>query len=391
MDMGFPAKQFRAKQTGGPSTGSLVQAARAWEWWCRSLSVRRCGTWLAYSLMLAWGLALAIGVSAAPQPDAGPAAEKVGPGRQLLQWALERRARQAPLPPGTLERTLEHGGRTRRFYVHPPAGWNGTERLPVVLLFHGGSGGARQALTSYGWPALADREKFLLVAPDGTGKVDGILLTWNVKFGFAEAMRQDVDDGGFVTTLIDTLTHEYPIDPDRLYATGISNGGILCHWLAARPDNRLAAIAPVVATVGGRRQDQKDWQVPPRPTTPVSVLAINGALDRHVPLAGGLQEKSLGEPVFMMSASQTMRFWVEANGCPEPPTVVDAPAKGYTAWRWTGGRAGTEVALFVLHRQGHAWPGMREAPRRAADPPDPAFPANELIWKFFQAHPRRAP
>ncbi|RCK78076.1 MAG: hypothetical protein OZSIB_1852 [Candidatus Ozemobacter sibiricus] len=336
-------------------------------------------------------MALAIGVAAAPDATSGAAPTGVGPVRRFMQWALAQRARQTPLPPGTVDKTLEHGGRTRRFYVHRPAAWNGTDRLPVVLLFHGGGGGARQALVSYGWPELADREQFLLVAPDGTGQVEGILLTWNVHFGFGDALRHHVDDGGFVTALLEALAREYPIDPDRLYATGISNGGILCHWLAARPDNRLAAIAPVVATLGGRRQDQKDWQVPPRPATPVSVLAINGALDRNVPLAGGLQERSWGEPVFMMSASQTMRFWVEANGCVEPPTVVEAPSRGYTAWRWTGGRAGTEVALFVLHRQGHAWPGTREAPRRVADPPDPDFPATELIWKFFRAHPRRAP
>ncbi|NLI79833.1 MAG: prolyl oligopeptidase family serine peptidase [Candidatus Riflebacteria bacterium] len=310
------------------------------------------------------------------------------PGR-VIKWLMERKVQQTPLPAGTVEKTIEHGGRTRRFYVHPPAGWDGTTPLPAVFFFHGGGGGGKHALASYGLVEKADDAGFLLVVPDGTGKIDGILLTWNVKFGFGEAARADVDDGGFVTALIDQVARDYPLDQDRLFATGMSNGGFLCHWLAARPDNRFAAIAPVVGSLGGRRQDQKDWQLPPTPVTPVSVLAINGLLDQHVPLAGGLQKKSLETAAFMTSASQTMRFWVEANGCREPPEVAEEPAKGFTCWRWTGGRGGTEVVQFVLHRQGHAWPGAKPQGRRQADPPDPDFAANDLIWKFFAAHPRK--
>jgi len=106
----------------------------------------------------------------------------------------------------------------------------------------------------------------------------GRLLTWNAGHCCDPAMRQSADDVGFVNALIDELSRMHPIDPDRIYVTGMSNGGMLSHRLGIELSHRIAAIAPVVATVFG---DEK------KPANPVSALMLNGLLDRNVPPDGG--------------------------------------------------------------------------------------------------------
>lgn len=282
---------------------------------------------------------------------------------------------------------LEHGGYKRSYYVYVPKKWDKKTPIPVVFLFHGGGGGAKGAISYYELEKKAESAGFLLVAPNGTGEFEDILLTWNVGFGFGYAHQKKVDDVGFVKTLLDHLEKTWPIDTRRVYATGLSNGAFLCHWLAAKLSDRFAAIAPVVGSLGGKEVHEKDWHTPPRPPNPVSVLIINGLIDDHVPIKGGLQKTSIAEPRLMYSASATIDFWVGANGCaPEAESFVDT-ARQASVFRHCGGRNGSEVIAYVLHNMGHAWPGSTKRPRAGSDEPSRVFPGNDVIWEFFLAHP----
>lgn len=284
---------------------------------------------------------------------------------------------------------LEYDGYQRSYYLYVPKSWDKKTPIPVVFLFHGGGGGARGALYSYELEKKAEEAGFLLVAPNGTGESKNILLTWNVEFGFGFAQKNKVNDIGFVNALLDKLEKEYPVDQKRIYATGMSNGAIFCHFLAAQPGSRFAAIAPVVGTVGGKEQNETDWHTPPRPQVPVSVCMIQGLLDQHVSVKGGLQEKSVTEPKILMSASDTIDFWVNANTCnPVSVSTYDESMKT-TIHNFGGGRNGTEVITYVIHNMGHAWPGSTRVPRKGSDKPAADFPGNEIIWKFFSTHPRR--
>lgn len=286
-------------------------------------------------------------------------------------------------------KSLESGGRERTFRLHLPPGYDARKKYPLVLLFHGGGGGAEQALTHYPLGEVADREGFILVAPSGTGRFEKDLLrTWNVKFGFGLALAENVDDVAFVDDLLDHLTAEYSIDEDRVYLTGLSNGAILCHFLAAALGDRIAAIAPVVGTAGGRKKDQAGLQTPGTPVRPVSVILFNGEKDDHIPLEGGWQRKSVQEAAFILSAEESARFWVNANGCRPDPVVEKFPDKKHRRYTWTGGKNGTEVTLYVLEDQGHAWPGGA-TPRWGSDPPSTNVKAHEVMWEFFERHPRR--
>jgi polyhydroxybutyrate depolymerase len=273
--------------------------------------------------------------------------------------------------------TLTHDGLTRRYVVRAPAAKAGV-RVPLVVVLHGGGGNAANAEQMTGFTAKARKEGFIVVYPDGTGPIEGRLLTWNVRHCCGYAMKNDVDDVGFIRALIETLESRYPIDPHRIYATGMSNGAMMAHRLGIELSDRLAGIAPVVGTLFG------DEQIP---SHPVAALMINGMLDENVPWqggpGGGRGARSWDGTPTQPGLAQ-LEFWSHANGC-----AVMPGAQQQERWTsWSGDCPGhADVALYLLKDNGHAWPGGNPGSKRG-DTPSSAMNATDVIWDFFQKHPR---
>ena len=166
--------------------------------------------------------------------------------------------------------TLVYQGLTRQYFLYVP------DRVPLpaplVFVLHGGGGTAAQLREHAGFDALADAHGFIVVYPDGMDHA------WNDGAPFRES---DVDDVGFIAALIDAVSAEQPIDPARVYASGISNGGFMSLHLACVLPERFAAVAAV--TAGLRPFDE----VPCPTTLPVGVLVMNGTADPLVPYDGG--------------------------------------------------------------------------------------------------------
>ena len=306
--------------------------------------------------------------------------------KEAIRKRIDAKAMQQPVSSTRYE--FEFEGRTRTYYLYLPTTWNKKDPIPVVFLFHGGAGGARGALHYYELEAKAEEAGFMLVAPDGTGETENILLTWNVSFGFGYAQKNKINDTGFIDALLDKLSKDYPIDAKRIYATGLSNGAMFCHWLAAQPENRFAAIAPVVGTAGGKEQHEKNMHLPPVPQTPVSVCIIQGLIDEHVLIGGGTQKKSVTKARELLSASATIDFWVQANGCDKTAGTTFDQSLLSTVHHYANGREGSEVTAYIVHNLGHAWPGSTRTPRKGSDKPPQQFKANDIIWDFFKTHPR---
>lgn len=283
---------------------------------------------------------------------------------------------------------ITHNGLQRSYYVHEPKYWDKKKPVPAVFLFHGGGGNALQALKNYGMIDTSDFSNFLLIAPNGTGRLKESLLTWNVGCGFGYAEENNIDDCGFVNQLIKKLKTDYPVDEKRIYATGMSNGAFLCHWLAAQKNTPFAAIAPVVGSIGGAKIGSDVIITPPEPDRPVAACIINGELDEHVPLNGGLQKKSLGKARILSPVAESVLFWTKANGIEKSSEQYDDSILNASVTKYTGGKNGTSVVFYVLHNQGHAWPGSKEVPLPGSDTPSPNFNANQLIWEFFSRHIR---
>ena len=216
------------------------------------------------------------------------------------------------LAQGDYEFQVQHGGRKRYYLVHVPPGGGSGKPQPVVLALHGGGGDAKGMRLHYGLERVADREGFILVFPEGSGRLGRKLLTWNAGTCCGYAMAQRVDDVGYVDTLLRDLARRTPVDQARTYATGHSNGAMMSYRLAAEMSDRIAAIAPVAGSM----------VVPsPNPCRPVAMLHVHSVDDPRALYDGGL-----GPPfpltksrVLHPSVSRTIRWWVQQNGCPAQP------------------------------------------------------------------------
>ena len=194
---------------------------------------------------------------------------------------------------------------------------------------------------------------------------------------------------GFVAALLGAIARVHPVDPRRVYATGISNGGIFSHYLAAHLSSRIAAIAPVV---GGIADPPEPWF---RPEHAVSVLILQGTTDPLVPYRGGAIAFGRGK---IIDTEEAARRWAVANGAAREPVSEALAGAGSRTNRCGGlrlvypdGRDGTEVVLVRLEGGGHTWPGGAQyLPETLIGRVCHDFDATALIWEFFKTHPRRS-
>ncbi len=285
------------------------------------------------------------------------------------------------LAPGDYTRSLEIDGRTRSYIVHIPPSYDHRKPIPVVLAYHGGATSAKIMVTFSGLNEKSDEAGFMVVYPNGTGLQENA-LTFNGGNCCGYAMRNKVDDVGFTRALLDDLGKVTHIDSKRVYATGISNGAIMCYFLASELSDRIAAIAPVAGPMGTETCHPKE---------PISVIHFHGEDDRFAPFKGGLGT-GLSQTNFY-SVEHSIGAWVKANGCPETPEVTELPDKVNDGTKVTRkvygpGKKGSEVILYIIHGGGHTWPGRDSRVANQLGKSTKDISANDLMWDFFKRHPK---
>jgi polyhydroxybutyrate depolymerase len=287
----------------------------------------------------------------------------------------------ASLAPGDHERSVSVGELKRNYLVHVPPKYNPSQPTPVVLALHGGGSNANQMIRFCRLNEKADEAGFIVAYPDGTGNLERA-LTWNAGNCCGYAMRNDVDDVAFIRVLLTDLAKAAAIDRKRVFATGISNGAMICYRLAAELSDQIAAIAPVAGPMGAETC---------HPEHPVSVIHFHGTDDQFAPFAGGQGKRSISRTNFF-SVEHSIRAWVKANQCPETPVVVQEPDRtddGMTVQRKTygPGTKDAEVVLVVIEGGGHTWPG-REPRLALLGKSTTDIRANDAMWEFFKRHPK---
>lgn len=291
------------------------------------------------------------------------------------------------LGPGTHDLRVRVGGAERSYLLHLPPEPRVGAPLPLVLAFHGGGGRASVFERDAGLDAVADRERFAVVYPDGSGRLGRRLLTWNAGACCGFAMRENVDDVAFARALVAEVSRLVPIDASRLYATGHSNGAMMAYRLAAEAPELLAAIAAVGGAMNLEAFD---------PSQPVPVLHVHSVDDPRALYAGGL-----GPPfpltrqrVLHKAVETELARWIARNGCPEEPVVLEErreEATGFTAkhMHFAPCTSGADVELWRLTGAGHGWPGGDAVlPERVVGPDTKVIDAAEEAWRFFSRFER---
>lgn len=285
------------------------------------------------------------------------------------------------LNPGDHNRKLTVDGRERNFLVHIPPKYDPKKPTPVILAFHGGGANASNMVAFSNLNDKSDKSGFIVVYPNGSGRQEKI-LSFNGGNCCAYAMNNKIDDVEFTRRILDNLAKFANIDPKRIYATGISNGGIMCYLLASELSERIAAIAPVGGPMGTSNCN---------PKRPVSVIHFHGTDDEFAPFKGGKGKGFTGTEFY--SVDHSIQAWIKANGCNKAPSILNIPDNskdGTTITRKTfgSGKDNSEVVLIEIHGGGHTWPGQ-EPRLKSLGKSTKNISANDLMWEFFQKHPIR--
>ena len=275
---------------------------------------------------------------------------------------------------GYYTRVLMIDGKARSYLVHIPKGHDSKKPAPVVLALHGAAMNGPLMAQICGMNEKADKAGFIVVYPNGTGTFP--FLFWNAGGRRGPLAQGMPDDVAFISKLIDDLSAVVKVDSNRVYACGMSNGGMMSYRLAAELSDRIAAVAPVSGTIAIEESN---------PQRPVSVIHFHGTKDKIVPFA-----KAGGRPRFLLKdVEESVQTWVKLDGCNEQPKTDILSKEGdemkVTRQTYAGGKDGTEVVLIAIEGGGHTWPGMIPMVsfigRSATN-----ISANDLIWEFFQKH-----
>jgi len=294
-----------------------------------------------------------------------------------------------PENPHTLTRIIMTNELERTYRVHIPQSLPENITPALVFVLHGGGGtgeGMERTLTLGGFNTLADQHNFIVVYPDGIEK------NWNDgrKNVTDPAHQQNIDDVGFFNALIDNLTMEFNIDPDRIFVTGISNGAMMSYRLAFEIPEKIAAIAPVAGAIP---TDLVDSNIS---NEPISICVISGTNDPLVPWEGGIVGFPRNPRGTVISVLESVMYWVNHNNCSSTPNSTLLPDIDPTDHTWVQrdiyceGNDNTEVILYTIYNGGHTWPdGYQYLPEVLVGRTSRDINANTVIWEFFATHAKK--
>jgi polyhydroxybutyrate depolymerase len=276
------------------------------------------------------------------------------------------------------------GGIARNYILHVPPGYAG-KPTPLVINMHGFLSSASQQETWTEMNGDADSENFIVAYPNGAGTPS----SWNAG-SCCEYSDTSRDDVAFISAVIDDIAQSTCLALDRVYATGMSNGGFMSHNLACNLSDRIAAIGPVSGVLG----------VPPAdcmPRRPIPVMEFHGTADPLVPYDGGSPSPTLwsllypgSSPPTFRSVGDTIGFWRTMDGCGSTPTQTYSSGDA-TCETYEGCTGGVAVTLCTIDGGGHTWPGgnpsaLPSIASTVVGTMSTSIDASSQLWSFFKGY-----
>lgn len=263
--------------------------------------------------------------------------------------------------------TFIHNDIERYYLIYTPEAIEENSSIPLLFSLHGYGGSAIRNIEYSNYRSIADENSFIVIFPQGapyTSQLTSSSSHWN---SGGWTVGSNVDDVGFIETLIDLTIGKYNIDQNRVYSTGMSNGGFMSYHLACNLGSRIAAIASVTGSMTIQTYDDCS------PSHPTPVLQIHGAQDKTVPFDGN---SSLG----MKSIPDAMSYWASYNSCDIQPVIAisDFFNEGYSIQYdyYENCLNNVSVELVLHSSMGHTWPTLDSH----------SISASENIWEFLSKY-----
>jgi polyhydroxybutyrate depolymerase len=262
--------------------------------------------------------------------------------------------------------SLISSGEQREYLLYVPESYDPAEIVPLVINIHGfAQWPANQAEVSQ-WNQIADEEGFIVVYPSGLG----FPKRWRVT-RLAEDPNAVEIELQYFRDLIDKLSAEYTIDSERIYVSGLSNGGGMSLRLACSLSDRVAAIGGVA---GAYLVDLEEC------AGGVPGIFFHGQADKIVPFEGGPSDRF---PLPFPYIPTFVEDYANLNGCDSDETVF-LDQDHVRGVRYEGCEPGAEVVFYTISDGGHTWPGGNDLPKSITGKTTHEINATRLMWEFFE-------
>jgi polyhydroxybutyrate depolymerase len=281
---------------------------------------------------------------------------------------------------GTSAHATQVGALTRTFLAHVPSHRRlSTSSLPLpwplVIVLHGSSGNAGAVEEQSGMDSVAEAARFLVAYPNGTGGAFDLYPSdWNSGNCCGGAYRDNIDDLGFITALINEMSAHVPVDPHRIYVAGFSSGGFMAYHTGCQLSASIAAIGVVEGSL-------VDYGCTPPKSVPL--WAVHGTDDPEVPYDQDAPTPSGDVPALATDLPPSTQFWAVLNGCVKGTRTVAAADVSQTTFTPC---TGADIDFYTILGGTHGWPGGPDDP--GAQPPMNEIKASVLMWQFFIKHLR---
>ena len=294
----------------------------------------------------------------------------------LLSSLITIHASDANVSKQSTER-ISVDGLARTYVLYLPADFNTIKNNSLIIALHGRSGSGLEMERLSGFEAIADKEKFIVVYPNGIDR------SWN-DGRETKAHKEGINDVAFISLLIDEIIAKYNVDKHKIYVTGMSNGAFMSIRLACELSGKIAAIAAVDGTIDTASANYC------HPEIPVSIMLIQGTKDPLVPFDGGELKFGAGGTIY--SHRQTIKHWLKIDGCNSNPVISNLNDDANDGTRITtttfeNDKNKDEVVSIIVLNGGHTWPGGEPyLPERWIGITSGNMKASEVIWEFFKRH-----
>ncbi|MDH5572377.1 MAG: alpha/beta hydrolase-fold protein [Gammaproteobacteria bacterium] len=263
---------------------------------------------------------------------------------------------------------LSIDGSEREYRIYAPASQK-NEKLPLMIVLHGGLGNAEEMEATTGMNDIAEKEKFIVAYPNGTG---GRFLrnrrTWNAGTCCGPAEKNKIDDVKFIDSMLTAIEKNYPVNKKKVYIAGLSNGAMMAYRLACEIPDKIAAIIPVAGTLNTKR--------PCEGVNQVAILHVHGKEDKHVPVNGGMGPKGITK-VSYRSVDESLNRMMKSRQCNKPQQKNLDNQLIETNYQC---KNGAPVSSILIVKGEHTWPGSLGKRHKESD--NNNFITSRKAWEF---------